>query len=238
MVRELPAGCLTAKPGGDGCGSGGRAAFSLIELLVVIAIIGILASLLLPVLARAKEKAKRIYCVNNLRQIGIGARVFANDHQERLPLSGMDSTNLIWMPRQYVHYGRLIKTELDGNARVFFCPSASLYHSGHTNGLDNVGTTNGIAYGSYYQRSGRQGAPARVDQGTRKALISDFDFIDPQMPWQWANRNHDNGKNVLWTDGSVSLVLVEDNSLAARHGADSAPGARDGTWGRLDRNGR
>ncbi len=61
--------------------------FTLLELLVVIAIIGILAALLLPVLSRSKEAALRTQCANNLRQIGIGVRLYSDDHNGELPES-------------------------------------------------------------------------------------------------------------------------------------------------------
>jgi prepilin-type N-terminal cleavage/methylation domain-containing protein/prepilin-type processing-associated H-X9-DG protein len=88
--------------------------FTLIELLVVIAIIAILAAILFPVFAKAREKARETSCFNNMKQIGTGLYQYLQDWDESFPLNRFSATNYNWK--------RAMSGYIKGPS-VYFCPS-------------------------------------------------------------------------------------------------------------------
>ncbi len=107
-----------------------KTGFTLIELLVVIAIIAILAAILFPVFARARENARRTACLSNVKQIGLGLMQYTQDYDEKMPAEvaytgqtqlppdGYFWSNTYWFWQQIIY--PYVKT-----SEVYFCPSSS-----------------------------------------------------------------------------------------------------------------
>src|SRR5689334_10215936 len=105
-----------------------RNGFTLIELLVVIAIIAILAAILFPVFAKAREAARKTSCESNLKQIGTSFRMYAQDFDEMLPNNPYDSTNsvnCVSETTRTTYRGTVCNTlqPYIKNTNLFTCPS-------------------------------------------------------------------------------------------------------------------
>jgi prepilin-type N-terminal cleavage/methylation domain-containing protein/prepilin-type processing-associated H-X9-DG protein len=133
-----------------------RRGFTLIELLVVIAIIAILAAILFPVFARARENARRSSCQSNLKQIGLGIMQYTQDYDERLPMS-----ETTWSTAPYWH--EAIQPYIK-STQLFRCPS-------NTDNTDIIVTSGARPIPNDYMANGRNEGNDVSEVGGRRPFF-------------------------------------------------------------------
>jgi len=202
--------------------------FTLIELLVVIAIIAILAALLLPAISQAKLRAKRTVCVNNLREVGLGFHMFANDHRGKLPMQvpasdggsqeyagGYGAGNFA-----YLHF-QALASELTA-PHILACPADTRLPADRFSSLQSTNV-------SYFVNTiAEQGKSTSVLAGDRN-LVSDLLgqrsmlLLDANSPLRWTSGQHQYRGNLLFADGHVEqLGQLSLNAAANRNGTEQA----------------
>jgi len=106
-------------------------AFTLIELLVVIAIIAILAAILFPVFAQAREKARAISCLSNTKQLGLATMMYVQDYDETYPLAAFWNQSTPWYTNFYLWSSQRCVQAYIKNTDIFKCPDDTFSESGY-----------------------------------------------------------------------------------------------------------
>ena len=176
--------------------------FTLIELLVVIAIIGVLAALLLPAIAKARESAKRKQCVNNLKQIALAYAQYSDDFTGRMPTATGGTTigDVAGALAPYVSY----------SGRLWICPSGPSTNAVAATYTNNAAYAGSISYSFF---------PAAVWQDTTLYPLfwdKDVSANPPTTNTTWkATSAHKEGGNILWTDGHVDWARTINGTYGA-----------------------
>jgi prepilin-type N-terminal cleavage/methylation domain-containing protein/prepilin-type processing-associated H-X9-DG protein len=186
-----------------------RRAFTIIELLVVIAIIAVLASLLLPALGKAREAARQTFCINNLKQIGLGLEFYGNAHDGYFPIvHGDDYENPL--PPTEEWWEKLLPFGFE--RRYMLCPSDALRGQEDLQSYIMNGIFTFTKKQSMLRRPSQKiivaeradSGPATVHQGYPgwKELSVWQDFIN--------KIRHDGLSNYLFADGHVETLAFPD----------------------------
>ena len=195
-----------------------RSAFTLIELLVVIAIIAILAAILFPVFARARENARRSSCQSNLKQIGLGVMQYVQDYDEKYPLTNTAGfSGEGWAQWEYRIQPYVKSTQ------IFRCPSSSRGEnfSDVSDGTTTIRLPTHFNYGAneFVISAGTSGSqtPGGLSQASIGAtallpMITDCSGLITNNVYRILNASH----NGNWFDSSTNNTAVIEEG-AARH---------------------
>lgn len=200
-----------------------RRAFTLIELLVVIAIISILAAILFPVFARARENARRASCQSNLKQIALGVFMYNQDYDEKLPKILVNNNR---SPNNPYGWADALQPYLK-STQIFQCPSephspgdapGTYYHASVFNGMPDPRTD---GYTDYWMNRMAAGVSlARFSFPSQTVLLGDggnyYDDHNPgNMNWyNTSSRYSSTGTIYRWT--SLSWCSTRDPSHLAQ----------------------